>query len=119
MLKYVDRLKKFDYLVRHSMTGSPKECAKKLEISRSRFYEFLDDLKLMNVPLEYDRASKSYLYTTPGKIHIGFEENLIDSSGTAVRKINGGKSTKSYRINIFNSPIIVDMLPSNLRYRIQ
>jgi predicted DNA-binding transcriptional regulator YafY len=115
MLKYVDRLKKFDYLVRHSMTGSPKECAKKLEISRSRFYEFLDDLKLMNVPLEYNRASKSYLYTTPGKIHIGFEENLIETSIRALETIKGGQMKQLFEINIFKSPFLMDKSIHNFK----
>lgn len=74
MIKYFDRLKKFDYLVRHSMTGTPKECAEKLDISRSRFYEFLDDLKLLNVPVVYNKRKRTYTYQKPGMFKFGFEE---------------------------------------------
>lgn len=90
MLKYFDRLKKFDYLVRHCITGTPKECAKKLEISRSRFYEFLEDLKLMNVPVEYDKSIKSYTYKKPGAIKIGFEEVNEIGDEQLLSKIRGG-----------------------------
>ena len=90
MLKYFDRLKRFDYLVRHSITGSPKECAEKLEISRSRFYEFLEDLKLLNIPVEYNKSQRSYRYVKPGKIVIGFEEFEFESSDRMLHKTKGG-----------------------------
>lgn len=78
MIKYFDRLKKFDYLVRHSMTGTPEECAEKLEISRSRFYEFLEDLKLLNIPVVYNKHKRSYSYQKPGVFKLGFEEMKLD-----------------------------------------
>ncbi len=90
MLKYLDRLKKFDYLVRHSMTGSPKECAEKLEISRSRFYEFLEDLKLMDIPVEYDKNMRSYTYQVPGKLVIGFEKKTSIIDERTLNQLKGG-----------------------------
>ena len=100
MLKYFDRLKKFDYLVRHSITGTPSECAKKLEISRSRFYEFLDDLKLMEIPVEYHKSRRTYSYTKPGKIKIGFEEKSYSINSSLERVVGGAISTS--QISFFN-----------------
>ena len=58
-LKDKERIEYFDYLVRHRMTGTPAQCAEKLKLSRSRFYEFLEDLKLMNIPVAYNPEKKT------------------------------------------------------------
>lgn len=73
------------------MTGTPGECAKKLEISRSRFYEFLEELKLMGVPVEYNKDMKSYSYSSPGEFKIGFESNFEVISESSMSSIRGGK----------------------------
>ena len=105
MLKYFDRLKKFDYMVRHSITGTPKECAKKLEISRSRFYEFLEDLKLLDIPVEYDKDLRTYTYKKPGVLKLGFEERhqILEKEG--LEDIKGGK-TSNFTLFINNSKLI-------------
>ena len=91
MIRYFDRLKKFDYLVRHSMTGSPKDCAAKLGISRSRFYEFLEELEILEIPVGYDRSLKSYYYSRSGKLKIGFEDENKILNCIELRRINGGE----------------------------
>lgn len=94
MIKYIDRIKKFDYLVRHSMTGCPTECAHKLGISRSRFYEFLEDLELLGIPLEYSKEKKSYIYREPGKVVLGFTQQAEALSSDQMRAFKGGVKRK-------------------------
>ncbi|MEZ4936661.1 MAG: hypothetical protein R2799_03620 [Crocinitomicaceae bacterium] len=92
MIRYFDRLKKFDFLIRHGMTGSPKECAQKLEISKSRFYEFLEELDLLDIPVEYDRSLKTYVYSKSGKLKLGFEEELNTLDRVQLSSLQGGKT---------------------------
>jgi len=88
-LKDKERIEYFDYLVRYRMTGTPVQCAKKLKLSRSRFYEFLEDLRLMNIPVAYNPEKKHYEYQAEGKIVFGFvsDEKLNENE---MSKIKGG-----------------------------
>lgn len=72
--RYIERLKKFDYLVYHQMTGNPAVFAKKLKMSRSSFYEFLEEIKGLGIPVAYNRDRKSYYYTQKGRICFHFHE---------------------------------------------
>lgn len=101
MLKYFDRLKKFDYMIRHSITGTPKECAEKLEISRSRFYEFLEDLKLLDIPVEYNKDLKTYKYKKPGVLKLGFEERNQILEREGLNEIKGGAVRRQRTITLF------------------
>ncbi|WP_341462144.1 hypothetical protein [Phocaeicola sartorii] len=52
-----------DYLIKHRSTGTPEEFAKKVELQRSTFFDYLaylrEDLKLT---ICYDRQQSSYYY---------------------------------------------------------
>ena len=89
ILKLKDRIDHFDYLVQHKMTGNPQQCAKKLRISKSHFYTFLEELKALGVPVRYNRKQKHYEYFPKGKIRVGFTayESL---NKTEMEKIKGG-----------------------------
>lgn len=79
------------------MTGSPKECAQKLEISKSRFYEFLEELDILNIPVKYDRNLKSYVYSKSGRLRLGFEEDVKTLDHSQLKSIQGGKSYQQIR----------------------
>lgn len=52
-----------DSLIQHQSTGSPEEFARKLELSRSTFFEYLAYMReeLMLV-IQYNRDRKTYYY---------------------------------------------------------
>ena len=87
--KHKERIEHFNYLISHRMTGTPKQCAKRLGLSRSSFYEFLEDLRLMNIPVAYNPEKKQYEYQAEGKIVFGFvsDEKLNENE---MFKIKGG-----------------------------
>ncbi len=58
------------------MTGNPESFAKKLNMSRSSFYEFLEEVKLMGVPVLYNRDRKCYYYEKKGRICFHFQETV-------------------------------------------
>jgi hypothetical protein len=68
--KYTERLRRADRLIRQESTGTPREFAKKLNISESHLYGFLEELKIMGLPLAYSKTKLTYLYTRPVRFHI-------------------------------------------------
>lgn len=88
--RYLERLRKFDYLVYHQMTGNPESFAKKLKMSRSSFYEFLDEVKLMGIPVLYNREKKSYYYEKKGRICFHFHETLRPLNPQEVEETGAG-----------------------------
>jgi hypothetical protein len=86
--KYTDRLKYADSLIRRKATGNPKHFAQKLGISESHLYNMLDDLRLLGMPLAYDRYAMSYHYTQPVRLRIDIVvEPLLQSE---YENVNGG-----------------------------
>lgn len=64
-MKYID-LKKIiymDHLIKHKSTGTPEEFAKKLNMSRSTYFDYLlymrEELTLV---ICYDRSNSTYYY---------------------------------------------------------
>lgn len=92
--RYMERLRKFDYLVYHQMTGNPESFAKKLQMSRSSFYEFLEEVKLMGVPVQYNRDKKSYYYEKKGRICFHFHETLRPLNSNEVEESGAGYRTR-------------------------
>lgn len=83
LLKYIDRLKRMDDLIRRKATGCAHEFAEKLDISRSQLLQDLKELRELGAPIEFCPINKSYLYTKKCTLSIDFLE--ADS-------IRGGKN---------------------------
>ena len=64
ILSQLHRLKKIHLLVEQAKTGTPKELAKKLQVSERCLYNCLDVLKTWEAPLVYDKKNKTYHYST-------------------------------------------------------
>lgn len=74
LIKYIDRIRRVDAMIRRKSTGPPAEFAKKLGISERWLYKFLKILKEeLDCPIEYDRYRKSYVYRKYGNICFGFK----------------------------------------------
>ena len=78
IIKYLDRIKRMDDLIRRKATGTPDEFAERLDLSRSALMKYLKLLKEINAPLEYDQYRRTYYYVFPCKLKIGCESKLLD-----------------------------------------
>jgi hypothetical protein len=87
LLKYIDRVKRMDNLIRLKATGCANEFASKLGISPSQLFQDLKEMKQLGAPIQYCSVRKSYVYESNGRLTIDFM-----SDG---QHIKGGK-------NIFN-----------------
>jgi biotin operon repressor len=74
LLKYIDRLKRMDDLIRRKATGCTNEFAEKLNISRSQLLQDLKELRELGAPIEFCPISKSYLYTKNCTLSLDFLE---------------------------------------------
>ncbi len=70
LLKYTERLRRADQLIRMEATGAPRLFAQKLGISESYLYGILDEMKEMGLPLTYNKTRLTYFYTRPVKLRI-------------------------------------------------
>ncbi|MEX1269883.1 MAG: hypothetical protein WEA56_12805 [Balneolaceae bacterium] len=83
-----------DALIRQKRTGPPKELAEKLGISERWLYMFMDELKMeLDCPIQYDRKKRSYVYEEPGKVVIGFTQEM---EPWQMKKVRGGENFISF-----------------------
>lgn len=70
-MKYVD-LKKMlyiDYLIQKERTGSPERFARKVELSRSTFFEYISYLRNeLMLQIAYDEYRETYYYKGEGLV---------------------------------------------------
>jgi hypothetical protein len=68
-------MKRIDFFISHKATGTPKQLAKKLNISEREVYYLMQTMKEdYNAPIEYDKQKQTYFYCTNGSFFIGFLE---------------------------------------------
>lgn len=70
---YIRRIDRIDQLIRLQATGSPKELADKLGISKRTVYEYIEEMKLLGAPIKYDKYVRSYVYRKKGGFTMCFQ----------------------------------------------
>jgi hypothetical protein len=88
LLKYIDRLKRMDDLIRRKATGNAEEFARKLNVSPSQLFQELKEMKELGAPVEYSHNRKSYCYSSECKMVLDFVKD-----GKA---LNGGKNILNF-----------------------
>ena len=73
IIKYLNRIKRMDILIRRKATGTPDEFAEKLGLSRIALLKYIRVLKELHAPVKYDPRRKTYYYLFPCKLKIGYE----------------------------------------------
>lgn len=70
ILKYLERAKRMDDLIRRKATGNSVEFAKKLGISRSLLMIDLHELKELGAPIQFDDQRQSYVYSSEFRLFL-------------------------------------------------
>jgi len=91
LLKYIDRLRRMDDLIRMKATGCANDFAHKLGISQSQLFQDLKEMKELGAPIQYCPLRKSYIYESEGRLTIDFM-----SEG---RSIKGGGSVFDFYLH--------------------
>jgi predicted DNA-binding transcriptional regulator YafY len=71
-IKYINRLKYLDYLVRSHATGNPANLASKMGVSVRSTYDYINDLKELGAPVKWSVHEDSYVYAEEGKLELCF-----------------------------------------------
>jgi hypothetical protein len=98
LLKYIERLKRMDDLIRRKATGKAEEFAGKLGISRSQLLQDVKELRELGAPIEYCPTTQSYIYTKPCSINLD------------LNRVRGGENNFTF----FNRSSIAGLSFSNL-----
>ncbi len=70
LLHQIERINLLHQLIVKEHTHTPCVLAKRLNISVSRLYAIIDELKAMGAPIYYCRNKCTYFYATPYDINI-------------------------------------------------
>ena len=88
ILDVVERLMRMDRLIKDGRTGSAKNMANELGISRSHLFNHFDEFKDLGIEISYNRDSGSYEYSGEMELEkqnpfrvIKSEKQLIDING--------------------------------------
>lgn len=85
LLKQINRIERIDQLIRMKATGTPKELAKRLNISRSTLYNILEFMKAQGVEIYYSSSKQSFCYKQEVFFYFGFSSQKMN-----LRGISGG-----------------------------
>ena len=88
IFNYLDRIKRIDQLVKMQATGTPKDLAAKLKISKSTVFEYINVMKAMNAPIEYNSYTETYYYKEKGKFELGYK--LQELTPDELKNTNAG-----------------------------
>lgn len=72
MLKQIQRIERLHHLIKLKATGSPKQCARKLEISERQLYNTLNLMKELGAPVYFYLSIGSYCYEHEVEFEFGF-----------------------------------------------
>ncbi|MCH7400788.1 HTH domain-containing protein [Belliella kenyensis] len=72
---YFLRLEYLDELIRKKATGSPKQLAKKFDVSERTIYDYINILRELDAEIFYCSICESYMYKKHGLIDFKFRPN--------------------------------------------
>ena len=73
MNNLIDRINSINYYISIKGTGSPKDFAKRVNISERMIYVYLNLFKDMGAPIKYCKIKKTYYYEVEGSIEMKFK----------------------------------------------
>lgn len=62
LISDLDKLALINLEIRKEQTGNPREFAKKLNLSRSMFYNYIEEIKILGAKIKYNRNTKTFYY---------------------------------------------------------
>lgn len=81
--------KEFVKLLENGQTGNATQLAKRINISRSKLYELIDEVKTLGIDIKYSRKFNSFQYSNHLRLKINIPVEVI--SDHEYETINGGQ----------------------------
>lgn len=85
----IERINRLHRLIKRENTGTPESLSKQLGMSRATLYNIIDELKLMDAPINYSRIKESFYYTKCFDLNICCEITILEDE-VELKKITGG-----------------------------
>jgi len=70
IMQILERYRYMDKLIRAGQTGSAREFAGKIGVSRSQLFNYFDDLRSLDIDIRYDPELRSYRYEDDLEVEI-------------------------------------------------
>jgi hypothetical protein len=96
LIKQIALLERVDQLIRLKATGTPKQLAKRLQVSEATVFRIIETMKEMKAPVCYNITNQSYTYTETTKFRCGFFVQELDA--IEERNLSGGSSFKNLEL---------------------
>lgn len=100
-IKQIERLQLLSKLVGEKRTGSPKELAQRLSLSRRQLYSYLEFMKDYGMDIAYSRKANSFLINNGKKIKIDLQFQVMDEKANG--EISGGINLENFSSVLFLS----------------
>lgn len=66
-IKYIYRLENIDTIIRTKSSGTPQQFARKIGLSRSKLFIYLNLMKELGAPIRYNKERGCYYYECIGE----------------------------------------------------
>tara|TARA_R110001606_G_scaffold397304_1_gene573414 strand:+ start:3921 stop:4238 length:318 start_codon:yes stop_codon:yes gene_type:complete len=87
-LKTLERLQQLHNLITNENTGTPKELATLMQLSKRSIQLLIEQLKDYNAPVRYSRSRKTYYYFEEFDLQVSISVNVLTNN--EVTQIFGG-----------------------------
>lgn len=93
-LKQIQQLRKLHGMIKLESTGSPREMARKMNISERQLYHLLEQLRDMEAPIRYNRRAGTYYYSDEFDLLVNVSVQVIQ--GERILSIYAGRTFSEY-----------------------
>lgn len=97
LIQQIELIERIDQLIRLKATGSPKEFANNMNISKASLYRLLETMKELGAPIEYSITTQSFVYVDHVNFLCGFY--FKELSNGEIKQINGGFINLAHLVN--------------------
>jgi hypothetical protein len=83
LISNIDKLKLINSEIKNEQTGKPEDFAKRLRISRSMLYNYIEEIKFLGAKIKYNRTLRTFYYENDFDVKIGVnfnDDGLINNS---------------------------------------
>ncbi len=83
-MKFLEKLEiigRIDALIKRKATGTPDQLAGRIGVSRRCIFDIINVMKMMDAPIKYCNARRSYYYEVDCDLTIGFVEKKKVAGG--------------------------------------
>tara|TARA_R110000868_G_scaffold47112_1_gene154967 strand:+ start:569 stop:937 length:369 start_codon:yes stop_codon:yes gene_type:complete len=102
VIKVISRIRRINDLIKRKATGNPQQFAGKLDLSESRLYDVLRELRQLGLLIKYSHLSNSYYYEDDVEIEVSVKGRVLDIKEMESR--NGGTDSNAFnnKLNLNN-----------------